>query len=253
MKRELAFAVALCALLAPRTASSQQEPTPMVHVIYYRCDQSKESRADEIVRQTLAPIFDVHMQSGHISAWGWLSHRAGGNWRRVLYWIAPGRDALLDATDRITEDLNRDHAAAALELASVCPSHDDYIWRSVAGSEGPVDVGLDRPVASLSTYYECDATGEARADTLVMEAFAPIFARHVEADHIDGWTWLAHDVGGKLRRLAVFDGPNHKAILNARDMIIADLAGEAADAIGEFSRICSTHVDYLWNIAISRP
>lgn len=251
MKRRAVIAAA-CALLVPQ-ALSAQEPDPMVHGVYYRCDQSKEGRADEIVRGSFAPVFDLHLQSGDISAWGWLAHRAGGDWRRLLYWVAPSRDALLDAMDRITERLNRDHGAATQELASICPSHDDYIWRSLASSGEPANLGLDRPVASLSTYYECDMAREARADTLVTKMFAPVFDRHMAAGHIDGWSWLAHDVGGNLRRLAVFDGQDHKTILNARDLIIADLSSEQPVAIREFSSICNQHVDYLWNVAISRP
>ncbi len=251
MTRTVVVAAA-CALLGPQ-ALSAQEPVPMVQGIYYRCDQSKEGRADEIVRGSVAPVFDLHLQSGDISAWGWLSHRAGGEWRRILYWVAPGRDALLDAMDRIIERLNRDHAADTRELAAICPSHDDYIWRSLASSDQPAQLGLDRPVASLSTYYECDVASEARADTLVMEVFGPVFDRHIAAGQIDAWSWLAHDVGGKLRRLAVFDGQDHKTILNARDEIIAELASQHGEATQEFGRICNQHVDYLWSVAISRP
>ncbi len=243
---------AVCTLLGPQ-ALSAQEPDAMVHGIYYRCDQSKEGRADEIVRGSFAPVFDLHLQSGDISAWGWLSHRAGGEWRRILYWVAPGRDALLDAMDRIIERLNRDHAADTRELAAICPSHDDYIWRSLASSEQPAELGLDRPVASLSTYYECDMANEARADSLVAEVFGPVFDRHVEAGEIDGWSWLAHDVGGKLRRVAIFDGDDHKTLLNARDKIIGELGSEEAEAMQLFGSTCTQHVDYLWTIAISRP
>ncbi len=251
MKRTVVVTAA-CALLCPQ-ALGAQEPAPMVHGIYYRCDQSNEGRADEIVRGSFAPVFDLHLQSGEISAWGWLSHRAGGEWRRILYWVAPGRDALLDAMDRIIERLNRDHAADTRELAAICPSHDDYIWRSLASSTDLAGLGLDRPVASLSTYYECNIEKEARADTLVLEEFGPVFDRHVTGGQIDGWSWLAHDVGGKLRRAAIFDGQDHKTILNARDMILGELASEQPDAVSEFSRICGQHIDYLWSVAISRP
>ena len=252
MKPRHAVAISLGALLCPLILSAQ-EPAPTVHAVYYQCDQAVDSRADEVVRESFAPVFDLHLQAGRISAWGWIAHRAGGPWRRVLYWIAPGRDALLDATDRITEELNRNHPEASQALATACPLHDDYIWRSVAASEQTAEVGLDRPTASLSTYYECEMAEEARADTLVSEFFAPVFDRHVAAGHIKGWSWLAHDVGGKLRRLAIFDGLDHKTILNGRDMIISELSSEAAEAMGEFSAICDEHVDYMWNILMSRP
>ncbi len=250
MRAKLPLALALGVLLSPFSAAAQEEPSPAARGVYYRCDQSKEGLADLIVEGTVAPVLDGLVSGGSISSWGWLEHDVGGPWRRVLYWIAPDRNALLDATDQIEAEVPD---VALQQLSAICPSHDDYIWTSITGSEESAAEGAERPAAALSTYYECDITREARADTLVMEAFAPIFNRHVAAGHIDGWSWIGHSIGGKLRRAALFDGPDHKSILNARQLIIADIASEAAGAIQEFGQICPAHEDYLWNIQISRP
>lgn len=253
MRATFPLALVLGVLLSPTAGAAQDEPLPVLRGIYYKCDQSKEARADEVFEAVVAPVLDRHLSEGNLAAWGWLAHSVGGEWRRVAYWAALGRDALLDVTDQVVEELASDHAEAMGELSAACPTHDDYIWNSVTGSEGPEGLAQDRPAASLSTYYVCDISREARADTLVTEAFAPIFNRHVEAGNISGWSWLAHSVGGKVRRLGVFEGPDHKAILNAREMILADVASEAPDAGREFSQICGMHDDYLWNIVHSKP
>jgi hypothetical protein len=49
MRAKLPLALALGVLLSPTAAAAQDEPLPVLRGIYYKCDQSKESRADEIV------------------------------------------------------------------------------------------------------------------------------------------------------------------------------------------------------------
>ncbi len=94
---------------------------------------------------------------------------------------------------------------------------------------------------------------EARADSLVMEKFTPIFNRHVSEGNINSWAWHAHQVGGKLRRLFVLDGADHKSLLDAREALIQDVGATAPEAGAEFSRICGVHYDYMWDIQIARP
>lgn len=253
MTTKLPLSLAFGLLLAPLAASAQDESPAMVRGMYYRCDQSKEARADEIVDQTIGPVFDRMVSSGDINGWGWISHMVGGDWRRATYWSAPSLDALVDATDKLIAELP---AEAMAEFYAICPGHDDYIWRAVTGS-GSIDVQQARAAVAVSTYFQCDRNREARADELMMETFAPVLNRHVAAGDIGNWSWLAHAWGGKARRLLVFDGPDQKALLNGYGATFQDLAEEAGGAGGaalqEFFQICPVHDDYIWNIVHSNP
>ena len=67
------------------------------------------------------------------------------------------------------------------------------------------------------------------------------------------WSWLEHDLGGRIGRALVIDGADHKTILNMRDAITSELQSQPSDAFTEFSEICGGHTDYLWAILISHP
>ncbi len=247
----LAATVALGAVLVTRAAVAQE--TSVAFATYYVCDQTRQTRADTIVQQVIAPIYDRYLAAGDLTAWGWSTHLVGGAWRRVGYSIASDRDQLLEVRAQFIEEMINEHPEAFREFNSICGSHEDYIWGTVAASQAPTEVGQDRSPAGVSTYHVCDLAGQARADTLVMDVFAPVFNRHVEAGDLNSWSWLAHQVGGKFRRLAVYDGADHTTILNTLDQVIAELQNEHPAAFREFGEICSTHEDYWWNLMISRP
>jgi hypothetical protein len=114
-------------------------------------------------------------------------------------------------------------------------------------------VAGQRPAGSLSVYLVCDPSREARADSLVTQALAPILNRHVEAGHLTSWSWLSHSIGGTWRRLAIYFGPDHKTILKARTMILAEAAEKQPEAFRDLNEICGSHQDYLWDTQISRP
>lgn len=253
MKWKPILGVICVALMAPTLGLAQEEANPVIWGIYYKCDQSQESRADEVVTQTIAPLLDRHLEAGDISAWGWLAHIAGGEWRRVAYWVAADLSSALAATTNIVTELREQHADAAQELAAACPTHDDYVWTAAAASQPTTEVAQERAAAGLSVYYECDPSREARADTLVTEVLGPALDRQVEAGNLSSWSWLAHSIGGELRRAAVYDGADHASILAGRGALISELGEEAAEAVREFNEICPVHHDYLWNIMISKP
>ncbi len=252
MRARLAAAFSVGMILAAQTVAAQ-EPTSIAFGIYYRCDQSRETRADEIMEQTFAPVYDKHLNAGHLSAWGWAAHRQGGAWRRLAYMIGTDRDLMFDVRGQIFEELRNDHASALRELNSICPSHDDYIWNTVATSQEPANLGQERPDAGLSTYYVCNFAREQRADEIFTEVIAPVIDKHVALGHLNSWSWLEHDIGGRFRRALVIDGADHKTILNMRDAITSELRSQHSDAITEFSEICGWHTDYLWDILISHP
>ncbi len=109
------------------------------------------------------------------------------------------------------------------------------------------------PPVVVATYFECDMTREARADTLVMEVFGPVYDRYLSEGKLISWGWLAHDWGGKWRRLFFASATDRGDLLDTNDEIIAELRQEYPEATREFLSICPVHEDYIWNTLISRP
>ena len=93
--------VILAVLCLPAVARAQDEEakTSYVYATYFQCEVSKQWRADEIANSVFAPAYNAAVEDGTISSWGWLAHHTGGHWRRVLYYTAPGVDALLVLRD----------------------------------------------------------------------------------------------------------------------------------------------------------
>ncbi|MGH7629001.1 MAG: hypothetical protein ACREOF_06355 [Gemmatimonadales bacterium] len=226
---------------------------PFVYATYFQCDPSREARADALMREAIGPLLDQRVADKKLTAWGWLAHSLGGQWRRVSYSVAPTRDALLDAQSGVGAEMRSRQAKAWAEFNSICSSHEDYIWQAVASSQGGEQLARSRPAAGYSIYYECTMARQTRADTLTTQAFAPIFARHVKQGGLSSWAWYEHATGGKYRRLLVFDGASHKAVLASSDSIVAAIAKERPAEGNEFNEICPSHQDYLWDIQTARP
>ncbi len=106
---------------------------------------------------------------------------------------------------------------------------------------------------TFAVYFECDQSKEARTDTLVTEVFAPLYDRYVSEGKLQSWAWLAHDIGGKWRRLLVYAATDRTVLLNSRAEIIAELQENHPAEFQEFVSICHTHEDYIWNVVITRP
>jgi hypothetical protein len=234
-------------LLVPALASAQEQPQIFSYATYFECDPARAARADALVRQTFGPMIDRHVDAKHLSAWGWLAHHTGGHWSRAGFMVAPTRDAVLDAQAAVLKDMTANTKAWA-ELSSICPRHEDYVWRQVASSPRRQDGQARRSAARAGTYFECAVAREGRADTLVTEAFAPIWNRQVKPNALNSWGWHEHVTGGKYRRLLLLNGGNQKEILTALDSILAQGARERPSESREFSEICYSHQDYLWDI-----
>lgn len=97
--------------------------------VYLQCDMSREERADEIVREVLAPVYNAHVGEGQLTSWTWLEHHVGGPWRRILALGAEDHKTLMRTRDAILEDLGgRRYERAVRELNEVCDTHRDYMW-----------------------------------------------------------------------------------------------------------------------------
>ena len=230
-------------------AEEEKAPGKFTYATYFYCDVNGQERADEIVKATNAPVYDQMVKDGVISAWGWLAHHTGGKWRRVQYYQASSIDGLLDAQadmDKRFEAAGSD--ARDKEFGKICNAHEDYIWEVEAGSSGE-----GRGEAGFSVYYYCDVAKEERADEIWEKDFAPILDKYVADGKLTSWGWSSHSVGGTYRRLQTMTGANHKDLLAARGALIDEMYAEDSKAGEEFSAICGTHSDYMWDIQIEKP
>lgn len=215
--------------------------------IYYRCNQALEAQADEVVQSTLGPIAQRHLDSGALTNWIWLTHRQGGEWRRVFVTIGTDLGSMMETRAQIEQEFIEGHPAEAAQLNSACPSHDDYIWQSVSASAaaGTNTVGT----ASISTYHVCDRSREGRADEIFVQVLAPLYQKHQDMGHLASWTFSSHRMGGIFRRLETFSGADHVTLLNMQDAIYNEAAETNPLPMQEFNQICSSHTDYMWESA----
>ena len=100
----------------------------------------------------------------------------------------------------------------------------------------------------IGEYYVCDMNRELFADVLVEEAIGPIYQRHVDSGEFTGWGWLAHNYGGRWRRLLFSTGNDLGTMLAARSKILEELQAEIADEEREFLSICGSHDDLFWSL-----
>lgn len=256
MNRKLIALALPFVLAAPASVVAQEEdegPSSYSYATYHYCNTGGQDRVDDIYANHYVPVMDKMVADGKVAQYGWLAHHTGGKWRRVEYYTAPTLDALLDAGTARNEAFEAADPDGKIfaEFSKTCSNHDDYIWASNGVGSG----AENRGAAGFSVYFVCDETRESRADEIVENNFAPIYDKHVTDGKITSWGWLEHWVGGKYRRLLTMTGADHKSLLNARnDLIEALFSGEGMEELGnEFTSICGSHSDYMWNIVHETP
>jgi hypothetical protein len=228
----------------PLAAVAQEEEEAYIYATYFYCNTATQEKADELVTKNSKAIYDAAVKDGTITGWGWLAHHTGGQWRRLQYHMSDSVSGLLKAQDILAE---RMEAAGIADdgFSEICNAHDDYIWQVEAGK----GITGKRSKAGLSVYQICDIGTEERADEIVDTVFAPIYNKAVEDGKITSWGWSSHVLGGKYRRLGTMTADSFDQLLKARaeilEAIYAD--GENKEA-AEFSMICDSHSDYLWEI-----
>jgi hypothetical protein len=247
----LAAASALACLATSTPASAQEEKRTYVYAYYFHCDAAKLSQADDAVNKLYKPVYDAGVADGTIKAWAWAAHNVGGEWMRLGYHTGPSLKAVIDANNtldsRTNTKTNKENAKLDKSFNEACGTHEDYIWASVAGK----DVQGHRGNATFSTYYVCDSSREKQADALVKRVFAPMYDKMVADGKLVSWGWFEHMLGGKYRRLATMTAANVDALLEAR-MAIGKMLEN--DPLGEdFSGICGSHQDYMWDLKVQAP
>ncbi len=237
----------LCLLFGTAAFAQDKPAERYTYVTYHVCDITRQERADEIFAQVQKPIYDAAVADGTITGWGWLAHHTGGKWRRATYYGSSSVQGLLDAQKKIGDQVDARNEKLSEEFGKICNSHDDYIWRTVAGNIGTVARGA----AAFSVYYECDQGREDQADALVARVFAPVYDKLLADGKIKSWGYNEHIVGGSFRRLATISAGDMKSLMEARAATVQALDD---DPLGDtFGDICSGHVDYMWDITSQNP
>lgn len=95
-----------------------------------------------------------------------------------------------------------------------------------------------------ATYFYCDVTKQDDVDKIAEEQIAVTYNAGVEDGTIGGWGWLAHQTGGKWRRILYHTSDSIGGLLDAQKKLGA--AGAASDPNNEFGQICGAHDDYIW-------
>jgi hypothetical protein len=253
MKRIITIILSALFLATPLLGVAEEEAAAeetYIYGTYFYCNAAGEEAGDAEVAAFTKPAHEAALAAGKIKAWGYLGHHTGGKWRRLIYRSAGSIEALLASGPEINEAAD----AAAGEDAGdafgdACASHDDYIWQATSGSDG---TGVSaRGKVGLSVYMVCSFNGEERADEIVAKEYAPIYNKYVENGSIASWGWLSHVVGGKYRRVETMTGKDYASLLAARGEIIGELL--KTESAEEFSNICTSHTDYLWNIIHEAP
>ncbi len=106
---------------------------------------------------------------------------------------------------------------------------------------------------SDSTYYVCDSSRQDRADEIIQQLYAPIINKMVEAGELNSWGWNSHVIAGRFPRLMTHSGTSHADLIAAVNKYNEAAAEANAAMANEFSQICNSHVDYLWNRILPKP
>lgn len=243
MKTRVFLFSALLGLVSSVTLAQDQRPA--VLATYYQCDQNRETALDTAMMDQIGPILDGMVASGEMTGWGWAAHSLGGTWRRLGFYSATSRDAIMDARAKFLTTAGEQARPTVRLLNEVCPVHEDYLFSVAAAS--PTDIGTPGGAVSLGVYFRCDMAREARADEIFSASIEPVLNEVVQRGEFSNWSYLAHDRGGLIRRVLAIRGSNAKDLLNAFG---AAMSSGDVEARREFTEICSSHEDYIWNVRV---
>ena len=151
MSRSFVVMVVCSGLVLAGAAVAHDEATSYSFGEYYECDQNREGFADLLIEHVFGPIYDKHVEAGHLTGWTWLSHNAGGHWRRLQVYTANDLDTLLETRDMMIEEFEA-MGDEGREFTAICPRHDDLIWTRVTGSPAP---SSPKSYANRSAMWKC--------------------------------------------------------------------------------------------------
>lgn len=242
----------LLLLVVLAIASPMLTYAQIVGATYYECDVLREAQADNLVENIIGPAIEKHIEAGDVSAWGYWTHRAGGNWSRIFAGVYPDIESLMTGRDAIIAKLSQGAVASATrEFLDICPSHKDYFWSIDAASAPIDDLVREEGMANYSSYYTCDMSRSERLAEIIALA-SPEMNAAVTDGLLDSWMWGGHIMGGPETHVFSYRGASHASLLTGIHQLQSRLFAKHPDETREFAEICSTHQDYLWDIKIMR-
>lgn len=99
--------------------------------VYHVCDINREERADELVKEHVAPILNKMVEDGKLTSWSWQSHVVGGEFRKLQTMTADDHKQLLAARAEAIEAIYGDDNEAGAEFSAICGPHVDYMWNII--------------------------------------------------------------------------------------------------------------------------
>jgi hypothetical protein len=99
-----------------------------VFSVYYVCDSSRESQADELIKRVYGPMYDKLVAEGKLTSWGWMEHIVGGEYRRLATMTAKDMSSLVAARSAIVAAFQDDPLSDVIN--DICGSHADYMWET---------------------------------------------------------------------------------------------------------------------------
>ncbi len=223
-------------------AQEEEESKGFTYATYLYCDTNKEGEMDKIVAEFEKPVMDKLVEDGVVGDWGWMRHHTGGQWRRIRWFSADSVPAAVAGVEAFGVAMDAAAEAADIPTTDACPHHDDYIWAVESSSDTE-----DRGPASMSVYYSCKITDEARADEIYDDLFAPVLNQAIEDGKLVSWGWQSHVIGGWFRRLQTITAADYETLLTTRQEVLDAVYAEDSELGAEFAEICGPHHDYLWD------
>ncbi len=104
------------------------EPGKFSFSVYHKCDIGREERADEIVKEHVAPVMNKMVEEGKLTGWSWQSHVIGGSVRRLQTMGAKDLPTLLAARTASIEAIYGEDDKIGEEFVDICGPHLDYVW-----------------------------------------------------------------------------------------------------------------------------
>lgn len=96
------------------------------------------------------------------------------------------------------------------------------------------------------TYHVCDVTQQERADEIFKTLDQQFYDAAVADGSLSGYSFYAHQTGGKWRRAMFMVAPSIQALLDAQKKIGDQAEAKNKKLSTEFGKICNAHDDYIW-------
>jgi hypothetical protein len=107
-------------------SAPRARPGSAILSTYFACDQSRETRADSLVKGVVGPMYDKLVADGKLMTWTWAEHVIGGNYRRLATMTAKSVDDLIVAREALAAATKHDSLDEA--VTSICDSRQEVIW-----------------------------------------------------------------------------------------------------------------------------